>query len=412
MSCVSLRSLSAIAIFAIALGPTLSDAFAYPKSSLNPSRISSSLRASKHTEDTDKPPFETLARPFVAAVAPIALSASLLLSPTAQAFQPANAAAPSTISPTATSIEIDLKGLPALTRKAIANRDELQKYLIESASSVKPILQLLSESDTVTVNPPKDVKKAINSLLGGDAQFVVNDQAVDVRVESVPGVIVVRITNPNIPRLPFLKDGSAALKFIDQIVDVAPKGVEKASEEVLAVEKFLTWGAPEKKQITFGDSQLGRFLSSKFKYGGKTVSLGALGDLTNSEVIISGLGVGIAGVYAASYAYYVQLKEEAEREAEEKKAAAAAKRKTKAKEQAAAKAKAAASSEEEVVVPKPVMEAKPVEEEKPEEGKEDAIEERYTTAAAVTKKEPTATTEMPKRKRKRDAIKKMFGGGE
>lgn len=407
------RPLKALVFLTVALHSTSVDAFANPKTSLNPS-LSSSLQASKHANnDEDRSPFEALTRPFIAAAVPLALSASLLLSPTAQAIEPANAVASTYVSPTATSIEIDLKGLPALTRKAIANRDQLQKYLIESAKSFQPILQLLSESDTVTVTPPKDVKKAINSLLGGDAQFVVNNQAVDVRVESVPGVIVVRVTNPNIPRLPFLQDGSAALKFVDQIVDVAPKEFEKASEEVLAVEKFLTWGAPEKKQITFGGSQLGKFLSSKFEYGGKTVSLGALGDLTNSEVIISGLGVGIAGVYAASYAYYVQLREEAEREAEEKKAAAAAKKKAKAKEQAAKAKTAPAPAKQEVEVPKPVMEVAAVAEEtKPAESK-DKVEEGYSAAAVASKKEPTETAkEAPKKMRKRDAIKKMFGKGE
>lgn len=167
------------------------------------------------------------------------------------------------------------------------------------------------------------MKKAINSLLGGEAQLVVNKgDTVDVRIESVPGVVIVRIINPNIPRLPFLKDGSAAIKFVDQIVDVAPRELEKASEEVLAVEKFLTWGAPEnKEQIKFGESQLGQFLSSKFKLNGKKINMGAFGELTNSEVIIGSLTVAIGGVYAASYAFYIQLQEEAEREAAEKKAA-------------------------------------------------------------------------------------------
>jgi hypothetical protein len=402
-----------VAVTAVVLSPNSVDAFANP-------RISSSLDTSKPsdvvdaTENREINPFADFARPFVAVAAPLALSATLLfapppLNPTVQAIEPANAATPSTISPTATSIEIDLKGLPALTRKAIANRDQLQKYLIESAKSFQPILQLLSESDTVTITPPKDVKKAINSLLGGEAQFVVNKgDLVDIRVESVPGVIVVRIINPNLPRLPFLKDGSAAIKFVDQIVDVAPKELEKASEEVLAVEKFLTWGAPEKKQITFSDSQLGRFLSSKFEYNGKTINLGALGDLTNSEVIISGLGVGVAGVYGASYAYYMQLKEEAEREVEEKKAATAAK-KAKAKEQAAAKPKPAVEVNV-AKVPKPVMTVETIKNEPPQIT--DAIEEGYSAAAAASQTEPSTTTEdAPKKTRKRDAIKNLFKRG-
>lgn len=289
-----------------------------------------------------------------------------------------------------------------MTRKAIANRDALQKYLIESAKSFQPILQLLSESDTVTVTPPKDIKKAINALLGGEAQFVVNNgQMVDVRVESVPGVIIVRVINPNIPRLPFLKDGSAAIQFVDQIVDVAPKELEKASEELLAVERFLTWGAPSnKQQITFSRSQLGQFLAAKFEYNGKGVSLGVFGDLTNSEVIIGSLGAGIVGAYGASYAYYVQLKEEAEREAEEKKAAVAAKKKVKAKEPAK--------------VPemmKPVMEVK-TEKTKSSEVVIDAVEEGYKAAASIiSAKEPAKTEEPKKKMRKRDAIKRMFGKG-
>ena len=60
-------------------------------------------------------------------------------------------------------------------------------------------------------------------LTKGDATFVINgDQVVDVRVESVPGAIIVRVINPNIPRLPFLGDGDAALEFADGVVGAAP----------------------------------------------------------------------------------------------------------------------------------------------------------------------------------------------
>lgn len=282
--------------------------------------------------------------------------------------------------------------------------------------------------------PPKDVKGAIDSLLGGEAQFVINnDNLVDVRVESVPGVIIVRVINPNIPRLPFLKDGTAALEFVDKIVDAAPERLERAAEEVRAIEQFLTWGAPETKPVTFGGSSLGKFLSSKFVYGGKTVSLGALGDLTNSEVVLASLGVGIAGAYGASYAYYVYLREEAEKEAEVKKAVAAAAAKKKAMVKEPLKVEAA--SVEKVEVKEREKEAKPVEvkdavkdgsepavlgkedkeneeESKPEEATY-AVDDGYAVAAAAaTEKESvglTEATEPPKKMRKRDAIKKIFG---
>ncbi|KAL3793246.1 hypothetical protein HJC23_000788 [Cyclotella cryptica] len=454
----SLRSRATLAALGgVLYGMIHAEAFANPytsfisqsPSSLNPFRIISSLDASNHPDDTNKSssdevnPFTSLTHPLLSAAAPLVLSASLLfappvLSPTTQAIiEPANAATPTTaVSPTATAIDIDLKSLPSLTRKAIVNRDAISKYLIESAQSLQPILRILSESDTVTVTPPKDVKGAINSLLGGEAQFVINnDNLVDVRVESVPGVIIVRVINPNLPRLPFLKDGTAAMEFVDKIVDVAPKELERAAEEVQAIEKFLTWGAPETKPVTFGGSSLGKFLSSKFVYGGKTVSLGALGDLTNSEVVLGSLGVGIAGAYGASYAYYVYLREEAEKDAEEKKAAAAAKKKVKAavkveapvveKVEMKESVKEAKPEEASPVVVKDVVEgeAAPVDKaevkEKEAEAKavevKYAVEDGYTAAAAASTATAgenagsTIATEPPKKMRKRDAIKKIFG---
>ena len=177
------------------------------------------------------------------------------------------------------------------------------------------------------VSPPKDVRGAIDrALTRGDATFVINgDQVVDVRLESVPGVIIVRVINPNIPRLPFLGDGTAALQFVDGVVDAAtPAGLEKAASGARAVGDFLTWGAPREAPIRYGGSSLDVFMSSKFGYGGTT-------DLTNAEVVFLSLAVGIGGAYASSYAYYASLQNEAEREAGEKKAKAA--------EAAAAKAK-------------------------------------------------------------------------
>ena len=417
-STVAYRCLDLVVLLGFALSPrNCVDAFANPPStraSLIPSRISSSLSL-KRSIDVKRDTSDQDENQFTSFLAPLALTASLVFAPhqlshTVQAIEPSNAVTKANISPIATSIEIDLKGVPELTRRAIANRDALQKYLIESAKSFQPILELLSQSDTVTVTPPKDMKKAINSLLGGEAQFVVNEgDTVDVRIESVPGVVIVRIINPNIPRLPFLKDGSAAIKFVDQIVDVAPRELEKASEEVLAVEKFLTWGAPEKKeQIKFGESQLGQFLSSKFKLNGKKVNMGAFGELTNSEVIIGSLTVAIGGVYAASYAFYIQLQEEAEREAAEKKAAVAAKKKARAKDQVKNETKAEVVKADEILKPITADEAL---EAKPAKVKGDVIEDGYATIAALSKEERTAA-ETPRKMRKRDAIKKLFGKGD
>ncbi|KAL7478635.1 hypothetical protein ACHAW6_004390 [Cyclotella cf. meneghiniana] len=436
-------------LVAVLYSPISAEAFAnpssrlisLPRSSSSPSCIIS--YAAQHPADTDGSssdgmhPFSSFTRPFLSAVAPLVLSASLLfapplLSPSPPAIEPAYAATTTSVSPTAVTIDIDLKSLPALTRKAIVNRDAISKYLIESARSLQPVLRLLSETDAVVVAPPKDVKGALDSLLGGEAQFVINnDNLVDVRVESVPGVIIVRVINPNIPRLPFLKDGTAALEFVDKIVDAAPERLERAAEEVRAIEQFLTWGAPEAKPVTFGGSSLGKFLSSKFVYGGKSVSLGALGDLTNSEVVLASLGVGIAGAYGASYAYYVYLREEAEKEAEVKKVVAAAKKKATVKEplkvEAASVEKVEVKEREKEVQPVEVRDAvkdgsepavlgkedKETEEEsKPEEATY-AVDDGYAVAAAAsTEKESvglTVATEPPKKMRKRDAIKKIFG---
>lgn len=369
------------------------------------------LRASKGVRDEEgndenRPiedwfnPFSEIARPLVTAATSAFLATSILFSTPLLPPPDAQAAATAPPSRTATSIEIDLRSVPALTRKAIVNRNELTEKLIESFKSFKPILDLLSESDTVAVSPPKDIKGAINqALTKGDAQFVVNGEAVDVRVESVPGVIVVRVINPNIPRLPFLKDGTAALQFVDGIVDVAPEGLEKAAEEVQAIEKFLMWGSPQTAPIQYKGSTLDYFLSSKFMYNGNTVSLGALGDLTNSEVVLLGVSLGVGGAYSASYAYYVSLKEEAEREAVEKKAKVAAKKKVKAAADAKAKADAKA--------------AEAATKEKEEDEQRAKVESAYSKAAESTTEEegeaaaPSTEDAAPKG-RKRDAIKNIF----
>jgi hypothetical protein len=213
--------------------------------------------------------------------------------------------------------------------------------------------------------------------------FVINgDQVVDVRVESVPGAIIVRVINPNIPRLPFRGDGdaalefadgvvgaapgivsaaagaaalefadgiigaaalefadgvvgTAALEFADGVVGAAPGGLKRAASGARAVGDILTWGAPqgEGALVRYSGSSLEAWMSSEF--GGM--------DLTNADVVFLSLAVGIGGAYASSYAYYLSLREEAEREAGEKKAkaaaGAAASKKKKKEEEAATMAK-------------------------------------------------------------------------
>jgi hypothetical protein len=81
------------------------------------------------------------------------------------------------------------------------------------------------------VSPPKDVQGAIDrALTKGDARFIINgDQVVDLWLELVPGVIIIRVINPNIPRLLFLGNGAAALHFVDGVVNVTmPEGREVA----------------------------------------------------------------------------------------------------------------------------------------------------------------------------------------
>ena len=344
-------------------------------------------------------PIEEFARPIITATTSLALAATLLFSnpilPTLDAQARPSASAQSR---TATSIEIDLKSVPALTRKAFINRDKLTNYFIESVKSFKPILDLLSESDTVTVTPPKDIKGAINeALTKGEAELNVNGESVDIRLESVPGVVVVRIINPNIPRLPFLKDGSASLRFVDDIVDVAPAELEKVAEEVQSVEKFLMWGAPQKAPLSYKGSSLSYWLSSN--------TLSNNGDLNNFQVVGLGIGGGIIVAYGASYSYYVSLQEEAKKKEVEKKAKMAEKKK--------AKAKAAAKKEEEEEEEAPPAAAEKKEEVKkpaPKSVPKPAVEKSDTskTVKETKKEDTTATTTTEKKGRKRDAIKNIF----
>mmetsp|Transcript_24326 Transcript_24326/g.51329 ORF Transcript_24326/g.51329 Transcript_24326/m.51329 type:complete len:488 (+) Transcript_24326:113-1576(+) len=387
-------SLPSIALAAIAMAASSMTCFAFTRPSgkllLHRREVSSvgkrnsSIHATFEDDNHLFHPLEEMTRPIITAVTSAFVASSILFSSVLLPPLEAQAApsAPPPSSSTATSIDIDLKGVPALTRKAIVNRDALSKYLVESAKSIEPILRLLSESDTVTIRPPQDVKGAIKSLAGGEAQFVVNgDNLVDIRVESVPGVVVVRIINPNIPRLPFLKDGTEAMRFVDKIVDEAPAEMEKVANEFDAVERFLTWGAPQKAPIQYKGSTLDYFLGSKFLYQGKPISLGIFGDLNNSEVIVAALAVGVAGVYSSSYAYYIKLNEDAEREAAEKKEKAAA----------AKKAQAAAAKKEKEVKEKPgnekidtKEEVEPSEEKAtPVQNEEDVNKEQKTSGDSV-----------------------------
>lgn len=364
------------------------------------------------TNEAINNPFDEFAKPLFTAATSAFLATSLLFS--SPLLPPPQAQAAPVQSTTATSIDIDVRSIPALTRKAIVNREKLTNYLIDSFKSFKPILDLLSESDTVTVKPPKDVKGAINqALTKGDAQFLVNGEAVDVRLESVPGVIVVRIINPNIPRLPFLRDGTAALKFVDGIVDEAPNRLEKVAEEVekvagevSAVEKFIFMGAPTKPPIQYKGSSLDYFLSSKTLIAGKSVNLGVLGDLTNGEVVLLGITTAVVASYSASYAYYVSLQQEADRAAEEKKTKMAATKKAKADAAKKKTADAAAETKAEADKSEKEAGAKVVKE---------AEETRAGFAAmAETTNEAEDTEgggESPKG-RKRDAFKKLFGRGK
>ena len=275
-------------------------------------------------------------------------------------------------------------------------------------------MDLLSDSDAVTVTPPKDVKGAINqALTKGDAQFLVNGESVDVRVESVPGVIVIRVINPHIPRLPFLRDGTAAIQFVDNIVDAAPEQLEKAAEEVQSIGKFLSWGAPQRAPIQYSGSSLDNLLSSKFMFNGNTVSLGSFGDLTNSEVALLVLGAGIGGAYATSYAYYVSLNEKAERDANEKKEKkaneAAAKKKEKA-ETDAKKAKAEAPASAAVDTEKPVQAEPKVDDVDSSAGesvadKEEVVVDVPTSDEGFSTPSDNAQEESGK---KRNIVKKIF----
>eukprot|EP00984_Skeletonema_dohrnii_P028146 scaffold18021_cov119-Skeletonema_dohrnii-CCMP3373.AAC.2 len=412
-----------LAVPLVILASLLTDANAFTSPTSFSQRSSSTLLYANSDEDSDiTNPLATITRPLFTAVTSAALATSILFSNPLVPTQDVQAATPKSVSPIATSIDIEIKNIPALTRKAITNREALTNYVIESAKSIKPILELLSESDTVTVVPPKDVKGAVNALLtAGDAQFNVNGESVDVRVESVPGVIVVRVINPNIPRLPFLRDGTAALKFVDEIVDVAPAELNKVAEEAEAIEKFLTWGAPQKAPITYKGSTLDYFLTNKFVYNGNTVSLGALGDLTNSEIILGGLGVAIAGSYASSYAYYSSVKEAEDKAAAEKKAKVAAKKKAKAAADKAAKAKEQAQVEKKkkpAATPKKVEAKKDTVEKVPEKKEEVAAVQTEEKKTEVKKVEPepepestptpTSSDTNESKGRKRDAIKNLF----
>ena len=214
-------------------------------------------------------------------------------------------------------------------------------------------------------------------------------------------------------------------------MDAAPDEFEKAAEEVKAFENFLSWGVPTKSPLRFKGSSLDYFLNSKFVYGEnqRAVSLGVLGDLTNSEVIVGVIAGGMVGVYGASYGYYIKLREDAEREAAENKVSAAAAKKAKAAAAAAAKKAVEANKEQ------PALEAKkvepkpaPVEVVKVEEPTKEILsnddvpapvveqnvdESTSTISSSSSSKAGSDVVPQPKPKmRKRDAIKKLFGRGD
>ena len=148
----------------------------------------------------------------------------------------------------------------------------------------------------------------------------------------VGGVVVVVVTGEERPR-------SLALEFVDGIVDAAPTRLERAADNVQALENLLTWGAPQQAPLQYKGSAVDNFLASRVLWGGNPVSLGPLGDVTNSVVAVVALGTGMAGAYSASYAYYVALQEEADRAAAEKKDKAAATKRAKAEVEAKKKEK-------------------------------------------------------------------------
>lgn len=297
---------------------------------------------------------------IAASVGSTLLAASVLFGPPTALLPPPAANAAPVINTQAVSIDIDLRSVPSLTEKVFKNRDALTRYLLETASTLQPVLKLLSDSDTVSVKPPADVKGAARNLASGEAQFLLNGkELVDVRIESVPGALIVRIVDPNLPRVPFLKDGTAAMKYVDELVDAAPMaldGVEKLERAALEVEKdveflgnVLTWGAPEKggasSQITYRGSAIDRFLSSEFVVGEKAVA-------SNGEVLAGTVATTIVAAYGGSYTYYVSLQEEQERKDAEKKEMMLAKKKA-----IAAKAKATSEPEAKSAVEVAAVEA-------------------------------------------------------
>ena len=254
-----------------------------------------------------------------------ALLFALPLAAEAVAPTPVAALAPSSLasSKTATAVDIKLQNIPSLTRRAIVNRDKLSSYLVESLSSIQPIIDILSskndDNNIVTITPPTNVKEAIDLLLTkGEATFIINSKdVVDVRVESVPGVLILRVTNPKLPKIPYFPDATGALQFVEDISTAADTA--STSPAVKAVSDFLTWGAPITTNNEVVPIQFTSFSENELK-----VSLG-VGMVT------------IGSSYGVSYAYYVKQQQEAENEMNEKKtkmsaatATAAAKKKNSA----------------------------------------------------------------------------------
>jgi hypothetical protein len=177
---------------------------------------------------------------------------------------------------------------------------------MDSYSSIQPIIDILAsknDDNIVTITPPTNVKDAIDLLLTkGEATFIINSkEIVDVRVESVPGVLIVRVTNPKLPKIPYFPDATDAIQFVEDITTAADTAVTSTAPVVKTVSNFLTWGAPI--TTTTNNEQL--FTS-----------------FSEDEIKV-GLGVGmvtIGGAYGVSYAYYTKQQQEAENEMNEKKA--------------------------------------------------------------------------------------------
>ena len=387
-------------------------AFAAPpaRRSIRPTRDAPPARLPASSLDVTRPWHASAAASGAAAVLAGALLLAGPLPPVPAASAALESSAPSTAAAaTATAIDVDLRSLPGLTRRVVENRDRLDKDL-------RDVLEVVSGTKAVSVTPPADVRGAVNAALTrGDARFAVNGEPVSVRVESVPGVVLVRVTSPRLPRLPFLRDGTAALRFADDIVGAAPQQLERAAEEVQVVENFLTWGAPQVAPLQYKGSAADAFFSAPLP--------APLDSLNRGEGALLATGTGVLGAYAASYAYYVALQEKAEAAMAEKKAKSDAAKKAKAAAAKKAKAEAAkkaaaeeataakkAAAEETTAAATTAVAEKATTPEAPKEGI--ATETAAETRDDGGREGATPTNEGVGRKRKRNMFKRLFRRGD